>query len=260
MSLHAQEDFVIERFKELETDLDKKAQKPYDEFAKAMALILMRVFKKYETLSVSIKFILIKQELERLKVFEQIKTHYGQQGLKFVDFLKGVLDTNFVKAVEHTNQMLGNEENVTPDYVEPTSVEAWKYEATKQGAEMIALITLLVSQGKEVEEIVQQVTQLSEGQSYKAKRLARTETAQLLNATALAIMSESGVKQVKWTDATETLLFRDKTGKKHITRVCPRCKAYANGGKNLDGVYPIGKLPSPIPAHPNCRCTLIPIK
>ena len=55
----------------------------------------------------SLKYILIRQELERLKVFEQIKTHYGKMGLEFVDFMKGSLDDNYEKAVEHTNLMLG---------------------------------------------------------------------------------------------------------------------------------------------------------
>lgn len=260
MSLHSQETFVIKRFKELETDLEKQVRKPHKDASEVIILMLMRVFKKYENLPDSIKYILIKQELERQKVFEQIKTHYGQMGVQFVDFLKGVLATNFVKAVEHTNLMLENEGEVIPEYQEPTSVEGWEREAIKQGIDMVNLILVLVSQGKKVEEITYEIQQLSEGQSYKAKRLARTETANVLNDTALAIYAESGIRKVKWTDATETLLFKDKRGKKHITRVCPKCRSFATGGEGGKGIYPINKLPSPCPAHPNCRCTLIPIK
>ena len=260
MELHDQEEFVIDRFKELETDLDKKARKEYDDTLLAIILIIQKVFKKYESLSVSIKFILIKQDLERLKVFDQIKTRYKDKGSKFVDFLKGVLETNFAKAVEHTNQMLGNEEDISPEYKEPASVNAWEQEAIRQGNDMVALILMLIAQGKTVDEIVPKITELSEGQAYKAKRLARTETADVLTGTALVIYAQSGITKVKWTDATETLLFRSKGGKKHTTRVCPKCKAYATGGESGKGIYPINKLPSPCPAHPNCRCTLIPIK
>lgn len=259
MSLHEQEEFVMDRFKELETDLEKEVREPFDVTYLAIMWAIQKAFKKYEGLSVSIKYLLIRQELERLKVFEQIRTRYKQQGKQFEDFLKGVLETNFVKASEHTNQMLGNEIPKSTDYVEPTSVTGWELEAIGQGAEMIALITMLLSKGKTVDEIGPEVKKLTEGHSYKAKRLARTETAQLLNDTALTIYAMSGVKKVKWTDATENLLFRDKTGKKRITKVCPRCRSFATGGEQGKGIYPIGKLPSPCPAHPNCRCTLIPI-
>lgn len=260
MSLHPQEDFVVERFKALETDLDKEVRKPFDTTALAIILALRKAFKKYEGLSVSIKFLLIRQELERLKVFDQIKTRYKQQGLEFVDFLKGVLETNYAKAVEHTNQMLENEEQKSPEYTEPTSVTGWGTESVQQGIDMVNLITVMLSKGKSVDEIVPEVQKLSDGQAYKAKRLARTETAQIINSTAMAIYVLSGVDKVKWTDATETLVFKSMSGKKHITRVCPRCRSFATGGEKGNGIYPIDKLPSPCPAHPNCRCTLIPIK
>lgn len=260
MSLHSQEAFIVERFQKLETDLDKKVRKHYDVATDAIVLILMKVFKQYESLPDSVRYILIKQELERLKVFQQIKDFYGKQGSEFVDFMKGVLDTNYEKAVEHTNQMLDNEEIIKPDYTIPASVEGWLGEVIKQGVEMVGLILALLSKGEKVEAIVLQVTELSQGQAYKAKRLARTETGNVLNDTAKAIYKESGVKKVKWTDATESLLFRGKNGKKHSTRVCKFCRKYATGGENGKGIYPIDKLPSPCPAHPNCRCTLIPIK
>lgn len=260
MSLHPQEEFVIERFKELETDLDKEARKPYDETSLAIILVIQKAFKKYESLSDSIKYLLIRQELERLHVFAQIRTRYKQKGSKFVDFLKGVLDTNFLKAVEHTNLMLENEENVIPDYEEPTSVKGWEKKAIVQGNDMVALILVLLSKGKKVDEIVFEIQKLSDGQAYQAKRLARTETASILTGTALVIFASSGITKVKWTDATETLVFKSKGGKKKITRVCPKCKAYATGGELGRGIYPINKLPNSCPAHPNCRCTLIPIK
>jgi len=258
MPLHDQEDFIIDRFKELESELPEEVKKPHDATFLIIILFIRKVFKKYESLpDDSTKYILIRQEFDRMKIFEQIKTHYGNMGLKFVDFMKGLLDNNYAKAVEHTNLMLGNEETLAPEYEEPASVNGWLGESAIQGVEMVGLILVLLSQKKSVEEIVPAIQKLSEGQAYKATRLARTETAQILNDTALSIYALSGVTKVRWTDATEKLVFR--SGKKRITKICSRCREYATGGEGGKGIYPINQLPSPCPAHPNCRCTIIPL-
>jgi SPP1 gp7 family putative phage head morphogenesis protein len=40
---------------------------------------------------------------------------------------------------------------------------------------------------------------------------------------------------------------------------CPICQDLASGGRNGDGVYPLSEIEGMLPAHPNCRCTILPV-
>ena len=49
MPLHDQEDFHIDRFKELESELPEEVKKPYDNSFLIMILFIRKAFKKYES-------------------------------------------------------------------------------------------------------------------------------------------------------------------------------------------------------------------
>jgi SPP1 gp7 family putative phage head morphogenesis protein len=73
----------------------------------------------------------------------------------------------------------------------------------------------------------------------RANAIARTELAYALNAYMIGEARAAGVKEMMWVTAKDEM----------VCRVCrPR------HGK----IYPIDKLPE-IPAHPNCRCIVVPV-
>ncbi len=262
MSLQTQQEyFVTQKFLGLEKDLKGKATKPYRETSNIIIATIQKVFEKYNNSPDTFKYLLIQQELERLRVFTQIKQQYGAMGLEYSNWLKGFLKDNFNETVTQSNDLIGNTEDEykLPDYIEPKAVEELKKKGLLHGIEMVALLYLLLHKKRSFAEITIQIELKTVKQTYDAKRVARTETASMMNTTSLAIWQQSGVDKVKWTDATESIQFVNSTGKKKVTRVCKYCRGYATGGDGGNGIYSIGKLPSLCPAHPNCRCTLVPV-
>ncbi|PEP86087.1 minor capsid protein [Bacillus pseudomycoides] len=76
--------------------------------------------------------------------------------------------------------------------------------------------------------------------AYYAKRVARTETSRVYNEAANQSYRDYGVTKVEWLATLER-------------RTCARCAAL-HGKK-----YKIDNNP-PIPLHPHCRCTLVPVE
>jgi SPP1 gp7 family putative phage head morphogenesis protein len=72
-----------------------------------------------------------------------------------------------------------------------------------------------------------------------ADRLIRTETQRVLNEAQRQTYKDRGYDMVEWLVADDE-------------RLCDECMAIGEGGP-----YPIDEVP-PV-AHPNCRCTIIPI-
>jgi hypothetical protein len=81
--------------------------------------------------------------------------------------------------------------------------------------------------------------------SYAARRLARTEiTAAAGRATMNASIANPFVDAMRWALSA-------------ANRCCDRCRDYAAGGANGDGVYPLDQVPE-YPAHPHEMCNLQP--
>ena len=83
---------------------------------------------------------------------------------------------------------------------------------------------------------IQEVTPMAQS---KAVTIARTETLKAGNDAAKARYEKAGIQQVQWIAAYDD-------------RVCPICEGLH------DEIFDLGEEPE-IPAHPNCRCTLIPV-
>jgi hypothetical protein len=262
-----QEEFVIKVFKGLETDLGKTVDMPY---TRAMNIIIGKIhaiFKKYKGISNGeLRQAKIKQDLNRQRIPHQINSHYLTLGKAYSDFLKGSLEENFSKAVGQAQSNLktigvaSKASQVT--YKPKGHLEAdVMVKAVKYGNKVNDIIQQGISKGHGADKIALKLVQEQGMQIYDAKRLARTEVAMTMNDSSLDTYKENGIVFVKWMDATEQAWIksvgRNKSGK--VTVVCQYCQDYASGGVNSDGVYPINKLPSEIPAHPNCRCTVIPI-
>lgn len=83
---------------------------------------------------------------------------------------------------------------------------------------------------------------------YEAERIARTETASVWETTNVNTAIANGVTKFDWAKAQGPSIGPPKS-----EDVCPTCTALAAGGP-----YEMTGLPIMPPAHPNCRCTLIP--
>lgn len=79
------------------------------------------------------------------------------------------------------------------------------------------------------------------------KRIARTETATIWETTNLNVEKANGVEYVEWLIARGPSIGPPKS-----FDVCKQCL-----DMSTKGPYPIDEVDPP-PAHPNCRCTLIP--
>jgi hypothetical protein len=257
-----QEKFIIKRLKQMEKDLLDKADKNYRSTNKVIIAKVKEIFKKHDALPDVFKYLVIKQEMERQKVFQQINRRYAVIGKEFSTFLKGSLKENFELAVANSNYTVKTVKQGLKDY-EATYQEVadieddWRRRTNKHSARVNTIISQGIAKHKTADEIEAELLKETDMQVYEAKRLARTETSNVLNQASLLVFKGMGVKKVRWLDSTEQVKLSSKKGSK--TAVCENCRRYAKGGEGGKGIYPINKLPSRIPAHPNCRCTTAPV-
>lgn len=96
-----------------------------------------------------------------------------------------------------------------------------------------------VTTGKNKDELIKSVKNTVNAEYYKLDRIYRTELQHALNMSQARTYAESGVKKVEW--------LAELDG-----RCCDTCR-------ELNGAtFDINKIPSLV-AHPNCRCTILPV-
>ena len=93
--------------------------------------------------------------------------------------------------------------------------------------------------GESISQIAGRISQVYDMSDMRAKRIARTETIAASNIGAREGYKEAGINKTEWYTAIDG-------------RVCDLCGALHNKISLLDE----GDTP---PAHPNCRCTLLPV-
>lgn len=258
-----QEDFVTSKLIELERSLVKNVDKPLDSINQDIVKKVSSIFSKYKRYPVTVRFLLIEKELRKQNVYRQISRRYGEEGKSFTSYLKGSLDDNFRETVKHTQLTLKahrkQAEEFEGHYKTVADIEdVWRQKTSKHSAKVNDIISQGIAKHKSIDMLTEELLLQTDLQVYQAKRLARTEVMNVINQASLLVYKEAKIGYVKWLDATEQVQLKSRKGNTQ-SRVCPFCRGYANGGENKDGVYPIGKLPSQIPAHPNCRCTLAPV-
>lgn len=101
-------------------------------------------------------------------------------------------------------------------------------------------VNKIVKTGASPEKVARQVKKQYNSSAYQAKRLVNTELAKVVNQATLDVYSNSGVVQkVMWTATLE----------KNTCSIC---------GDRDGKEFSLKEVPF-LPAHPNCRCCLIPI-
>lgn len=106
---------------------------------------------------------------------------------------------------------------------------------------------------KSVDELVKEIREAWPGiAKYQARRIARTETAIIWETTNLNTMVANGITKFEWITATGPSIGPPKS-----EAVCVVCHALAARSPwDVQTLVARGGLP---PAHPNCRCTLLPV-
>ncbi|PHE19187.1 hypothetical protein COF59_08135 [Bacillus pseudomycoides] len=122
-------------------------------------------------------------------------------------------------------------------YVFETSVNK---AITKTGEALNNVLVEGLAKGWGIPQYAKQIQEKMDSGAYYAKRIARTETSRVYNEAASQSYRDFGVTKVEWLATLEK-------------RTCARCAAL-HGKK-----YKMGNTP-PIPLHPHCRCTLVPVE
>jgi hypothetical protein len=257
------EEFIKKKLKKMERDLVNSVDSPYKETSDTIVKKVEEIFKKYEHVPEVLRYTMIKQEFERQKVFRQIEERYDLIGRSYVRFLKGSLKENFEEAVKHSelilNDLKTNSDKFQLHYEETNDIESdWRRRTKKHSQKVNTILTQGIAKHEAVDQITEKLIKEGGMQVYEAKRLARTEVSRVLNEASFKVYREVGVKKVRWLDSTEQVKLINRK-RKSKTVVCDHCRSYATGGEKGKGIYPLGNLPSPIPAHPNCRCTIAPV-
>lgn len=103
---------------------------------------------------------------------------------------------------------------------------------------MVSVLVDGLSQGKGIDEIIDDMEEAGVAYGYTAERIARTEIMYGLNEGALERYKEDDIEKVQWLAGPDD-------------RICEDCE-------EMDGtIYPIDEAPE-LPLHPNCRCVLVP--
>jgi SPP1 gp7 family putative phage head morphogenesis protein len=266
---------MTESMKEMEKNLTR-IEKQYMETYLQIVKKLKSFYKQYETSPESVKQYQLQNIMRLEKIALQIQNRLDKLGIEFTDFLKGSLKEDFVKAVNEQVLAMNtvNGTTVQPEnlsMLNTTAVElavmygyaGYNFEVDfngrtrKFGNLVNEIIANGIAQGDGIREISKKLKEEMGTHIFHAKRIARTETSRILNDASKKVYKEMGVEKLQWLDSTEQVAIYNRKGKRQKGLVCSRCRARANGGEKNNGVYPIDSVP-PLPAHPQCRCTIAP--
>lgn len=104
---------------------------------------------------------------------------------------------------------------------------------------MLTILSEGLSQGKGIDEIIDEMEEAGFAYGYAAERIARTEIMYGLNEGALDRYKDDRIEKVQWLAGPDD-------------RICEDCE-------EMDGtIYPIDEAPE-LPLHPCCRCVLTPV-
>jgi SPP1 gp7 family putative phage head morphogenesis protein len=108
-----------------------------------------------------------------------------------------------------------------------------------------------IQSGESIDQMVGRIQKVSDTVGYtRAEAMARTETMNAVNQGAIDRYVKSGFTRVEWLAAEDERTCRRPI--QHLGKLYMGCRG-------LDGtVFNISEVP-PIPAHVNCRCTVIPV-
>lgn len=126
------------------------------------------------------------------------------------------------------------------DVLQARNLSALKGISAETNKAIVRSLSEGINAGEGVVKLRKRLMTEVEGIGYnRARLMAHTETMYASNEGAKLRYSQHGVSKVEWVTAGHS-------------NTCSRCQA-------LDGeVFDLGQAP-PIPLHPNCRCTLLPI-
>ncbi len=129
----------------------------------------------------------------------------------------------------------------TIDVIRVRDLSALKGITEEMNKKIVSTLTEGLIQGDTFDELEARLNREVDGIGVnRARLMARTETMFAVNQGTLQRYGQWGISRVEWVAAPED------------GRVCPECK-------DLDGqVFDIEDVP-PLPFHPGCRCTTVPV-
>lgn len=143
-------------------------------------------------------------------------------------------------SVSEGHQNLNAADWRTIDWLRARNTSYIKGMTDEMGKRLITTLEEGIRSGEGIPKLERRVRDVMDSGKSSAERIARTEHMYAVNQGSLIRYSQYGVTQVKWLAGGDP------------PRCCDICM-------DRDGhVYDIHEVP-PIPAHPNCRCTITPV-
>ncbi|PEA53429.1 hypothetical protein CON64_18475 [Bacillus pseudomycoides] len=238
------------------TSIDAAYQQIFNDFAKEVKSLLKVIESLNLTEAEKVKYLLQLDRYKRLMI--QMDGNLKELNSEVSTNLKELFRGYFEETVENQSkalaEVLGKEIDMSKfSFLDTSSIDMaitynWQHydfetalnQTSRLGDSVNKAIANGIAKGSSIPKIMKELMETAGLASFYAKRIARTETARIINDATKKTYQEMEVDRVQWNDAPE--LNRNAP--------CPVCRA--RNGK----VYKLGDEPS-LPAHPHCRCCLV---
>lgn len=244
----------LNKFVKIRDDLDKATNKKIKQ--------LLKKLKKSQDLTVQQVaaiilnnmdndgfFALSGNQLDELK--EAITKNLSDASVEEQEFIQGLLEDAYIETTEKTYTSLGIKKDfslVRPEMVAQavnTPIDGKRFSERiwanneKLANRIYADVLDCIKNGTRPNAIARQIKKDFGCTAYEAKRLVNTELAKVVNAAQMEIYQSEGIEQVLWTATLEN-------------NTCDYCA-------DMDGrLFDVKNAPN-LPAHPCCRCCLVPV-
>jgi len=157
------------------------------------------------------------------------------------DFTIRAYYTGFDRGAKDINQFLGYDQEAI-DFLRENNTLIAKRLSREIAEAVNREIMEAIMRRESVEQARERVRRVFTREKWRAETIARTELIRAATEGRLRAYRKGGLKKVNWVVAPDE-------------RTCPVCLANA-----AENPWPIEKAMGKIPAHPNCRCTFVPVE
>ena len=219
--------------------------KNYEKALKELKSDLSELYEKMDNISLSEAY-----KYDRYNKFvSQIDDRLKELAKEEVKIDKEILINSYTEAAKEVSKNLGISFSKIPiATIEKAILYPWSgsnfsdiiwKNASELAYKVKNVITTGLIKGSSYKDMAKDLNKLMQNGEYNSLRVIRTETAHIVNQSALDRYKARGVKKV------QIIVAADE-------RMCTEC------GDKEAAIYPIDYSGLP-PFHPNCRCTFIPI-
>lgn len=236
--------------------LDAAYQQIFNEFAKEVKSLLKIVESMNLTEEEKAKYLFRLERYKRLMIQmdAKLKKLNSEAATNLKELFRGYFEDTVENQSKALSEVLGEKIDISKfSFLDTSSIDMaitynWQHydfetalnQTSRLGDVVNKAISNGIAKGSSIPKITKELMETASLAAFYAKRIARTETARIVNDATKKTYQEMEVDRVQWNDAPE------------LNRNAPCLVCRARNGK----VYKLGDEPS-LPAHPHCRCCLV---